>query len=122
MWCWKVGKPNDRRQVLLLLGRGEIHRQFLVGKRQAGSAKCFPELHVALDHGIGIVEIRRRLDVVQAEALHAFSVNIDAPNDVILSSNCATAQPRMFHHLGELQAVIFRDSLASFSTFCARRA
>ena len=73
---------------MLLLGRSKIDHQFLVGERHACGVECCPELHVALDRDFGLVEIRCRLDIVQAEAFHAFSVNKDAANDVFLIGKC----------------------------------
>jgi hypothetical protein len=43
--------------LLILLGRSEVQRQLLVGESQAGGVVIEPELHFALDHGFGVVDI-----------------------------------------------------------------
>jgi len=112
--CW-IGRTANF--LLLLNGRSEILRQFLICERQAGGVECGAEHHIVLDHGVGDVEIRHGVDDTQAEAFIAAAVNKYTADDIILARWGATLQAIMFHNGIELLAVVRRDSLHAFSLF-----
>ncbi len=53
---------------------------------------------IVLDHGVGDIEMRHGIDVIEAEAFHAAAIDIDATNDVRLACKGAALQPGVCQH------------------------